>query len=123
MTTTRFMVVMTLIGLTMSFSMAPALAAVSVGKGELKGSTLRIEGEDAVSGSTVTVRSSDSLAAVQADNRGRWEIQANNFPVPDCLVVVDDGTCAFAGKFRPFGFGCRLYFSGRTFRNHCGITC
>ena len=94
MTTTRFMGVMTLIGLTMSFSIAPALAAVSVGKGELKGTTLRIEGEDAVSGSTVTVRSSDSLAAVQADNRGRWEIQANNFPVPDCLVAVDDGTGA-----------------------------
>jgi len=94
MTTTRFMVVMTLIGLMMSFSMAPALAEVSVGKGELKGSTLRIKGEAAVSGSTVTVRSSDSLAAVQADNRGRWEIQANNFSVPDCLVVVDDGTGA-----------------------------
>jgi len=42
MTTTRFMGVMTLIGLTMSFSIAPALAAVSVGKGELKGTTLRI---------------------------------------------------------------------------------
>jgi len=94
MTTTRFMVVMTLIGLTMSFSMAPAHAAVSVGKAELKGSTLRMEGENAVSGSAVTVRSSDSLAAVLAGNRGRWEIRADNFSVPDCVVSVDDGTGA-----------------------------
>lgn len=94
MRTTRLIVAVILMGLTMSFSTAPARAAVSVGKAEFKGSTLRVEGQDAVAGSTVTVRSADSLAAVQADDRGRWEIQADNFSAPDCVVAVDDGTGA-----------------------------
>ncbi len=92
MAVSRFISLVTLIYLTMPCLMA--YAAVSVGKVELKGTNLRIEGEDAIPGGTVTVHSSGSRAQARADSRGHWRIQANDFSVPDCVLVVDDGTGA-----------------------------
>lgn len=94
MTTTRLKYVLTLAGFALCCPLGSAQAAVSIDKAELKGTSLRIEGDLGGPDSTVTARSTVSQASGQADNRGRWQIQANNFSAPDCIVSVDDGTGA-----------------------------
>jgi len=88
----RFATTISFISLTLFLPLAPSYAAVSVDKLEYRNSTLRIEGDGAVSGSTVTARSSDSQASDQADDRGKWRIQADNFQASDCSVTISDGT-------------------------------
>lgn len=90
----RFVTVTSFMSLTLFLPLAPSNAAVSVDKLDYRNSSLRIEGEGAVSGSTVTARSSDSQASSQADDRGEWRIQASNFLASDCIVTISDGTVA-----------------------------
>jgi hypothetical protein len=72
---------------------AVAHAAVSVGKAELKGSTLRLEGT-AASNRTITV---DDVAMGTSDGSGRFRIERSGFAAPaDCTVDVNDGSATAA---------------------------
>lgn len=84
-------------GFSLCLGAGPVNAVVSVDRAELKGSALRAQGSAALSGATVTVRSTAGVASGQADNRGRWQVQANGFSAPDCVVLVNDGTGAVQG--------------------------
>lgn len=66
-----------------------AVAAVSVSKAELKGTSLRIEGTAAAS-RTITV---DGAAMGTSDGSGRFKIERSGFTAPaDCTVDVNDGS-------------------------------
>lgn len=66
-----------------------AMAAVSVSKAELKGTSLRIEGTAAAS-RTITV---DGVAMGTSDGSGRFKIERSGFTAPaDCTVDVNDGS-------------------------------
>jgi hypothetical protein len=96
MISTRFATLISYISLTLFLPLAPAYAAVSVDKLQYRNFSLRIEGDGAVSGSTVTALSAGSQASGQADDRGQWRIQASNFLAPDCIVTISDGTAGVA---------------------------
>ncbi|MGH2820524.1 MAG: hypothetical protein ACRDJ5_07725 [Actinomycetota bacterium] len=68
-----------------------ALAAVSITRAELNGSTLRVEGRGATPNTRVTVNGGQASGI--SDGSGNFRIESGSFPKPaDCRVVVSDGT-------------------------------
>jgi hypothetical protein len=71
------------------FFPSPAMAAVSVSKAELKGTSLRVEGT-ALANRTITI---DGVAMGTSDGSGRFKIERSSFSAPaDCTVDVNDGS-------------------------------
>ena len=68
---------------------APAHAAVSVARAEVRGSDLRIEGT-AAANRTITV---DGTAMATSDGAGRFRVERSGYSPPaDCTVDVNDGS-------------------------------
>jgi hypothetical protein len=68
-----------------------ALAAVSVKRASLSGSTLSVEGSGARANATITVSSPESTATGRADAKGEFKFSASNFRSSTCKATVADG--------------------------------
>lgn len=68
------------------------LAAVSVKKASLSGTTLSVEGRGARANATITVTSPQSTATGRADSRGEFKFSASNFRSSTCKATVGDGS-------------------------------
>ena len=67
----------------------PAVFAdVMVTRAELDEGRLRIEGEGATPGSSISV---DGMSLGSADDRGRFRIELEDFSPSSCQVIVSDG--------------------------------
>ena len=69
-----------------------ASAAVSIKRAELSGQNLRVEGQGARSGVTVTVTSPESTATARSDSRGQFKVVASNYRSSTCKATVSDGS-------------------------------
>ena len=69
-----------------------ALAAVSVKRAELSSGSLRVEGQGARGGATITVSSPESRATGRADSNGQFKVTASGFKSSTCKVTVGDGS-------------------------------
>src|ERR671937_1388507 len=65
-----------------------ALAAIAVTRAELNGGELRIEGQGAQAGATITV---DGIAMGTAAADGRFSIRRTGFSSSTCVITVSDG--------------------------------
>jgi probable HAF family extracellular repeat protein len=65
-----------------------ALAAIAVTRAELNGGELRVEGQGAQAGATITV---DGVAMGTAASDGRFSIRRAGFTSPTCRITVSDG--------------------------------
>jgi probable HAF family extracellular repeat protein len=65
-----------------------ALAAIAVTRAELNGGELRVEGQGAQAGATITV---DGVAMGTAASDGRFSIRRAAFNSPTCAITVSDG--------------------------------
>ncbi len=68
------------------------LAAVSVKKASLSGTTLSVEGSGAGANATITVTSPESTATGRADSRGDFKFSAANFRSSTCKATVANGS-------------------------------
>jgi probable HAF family extracellular repeat protein len=66
----------------------PVFAAVTVTRAELNGGELRVEGQGAQAGATITV---DGVAMGAAASDGRFSIRRTGFTSPTCRITVSDG--------------------------------
>src|ERR671923_944081 len=66
-----------------------ALAAIAVTRAELNGGELRVEGQGARAGATITV---DGIAMGTAAADGRFSIRRTGFNSSTCVITVSDGT-------------------------------
>jgi probable HAF family extracellular repeat protein len=65
-----------------------ALAAIAVTRAELNGGELRVEGQGAQAGATITV---DGIAMGTAAADGRFSIRRTGFSSSTCVITVSDG--------------------------------
>jgi hypothetical protein len=65
-----------------------ALAALMVTRSELQGDRLRVEGQGAVPGATITI---DGVARGTSDGVGQFRVEATSFRSPTCKITVSDG--------------------------------
>ena len=79
-------VALTLVALGLQTSPA---AALSVGKAELRGNELRLEGEDAASNADIRV---DGVILGSANGGGEFDIRVSPFSSPTCVIAVSDGS-------------------------------
>ena len=66
-----------------------AAAAISVTRAELSNGQLRVEGQGATPGATITV---DGVAMGTAQSDGRFRVERSNYSSTTCTVTVGDGT-------------------------------
>ena len=78
-----------MLGTMVVLMVAPAaLAAIAVTRAELNGGELRVEGQGAQPGATITV---DGVAMGTAASDGRFSIRRAGFSSPTCKITVSDG--------------------------------
>ena len=80
--------VLTLATLVVLVAAPAALAAIAVTRAELNGSELRVEGQGAQAGATITV---DGVVMGTAASDGRFSIRRTGFTSPTCKITVSDG--------------------------------
>ena len=68
------------------------LAAISMKKASLNGTTLTVEGRGARSNATITVKSPESTATGRANSRGEFRFSASNFRSSTCKATIGDGS-------------------------------
>src|SRR5688500_14177489 len=86
----RVLVIATLLLAGALLAAPPALAAVSVTRASLSGSSLSVEGRGARANATITVSSPESTATGRADRRGEFRVGASGFRSSTCRAVVGD---------------------------------
>jgi hypothetical protein len=74
-----------------------ALAAIAVTRAELNGGELRVEGQGAQAGATITV---DGIAMGTAAADGRFSIRRTGFSSSTCVITVSDGACRHRRRSR-----------------------
>ncbi len=62
--------------------------ALSVGKGELRGNELRVEGNDAIPNAPITA---DGITIGSANGNGSFDLRFSPFSSPTCITQVSDG--------------------------------
>jgi hypothetical protein len=67
------------------------LAAVSVKRASLSGTTLSVEGKGARASATITVSSPESTATGKANSKGDFKFSASSFRSSTCKATVGDG--------------------------------
>src|ERR671923_172616 len=80
--------VLTLATMVVLVAAPTALAAIAVTRAELNGGELRVEGQGAQAGATITV---DGVAMGTAASDGRFSIRRTGFTSPTCKITVSDG--------------------------------
>jgi hypothetical protein len=74
------------------FAPSVVLAAVSVKRASLSGTTLSVEGSGARASATITVTSPESTATGRADSKGEFKFSASTFRSSTCKATVGDGS-------------------------------
>src|SRR5919108_1633637 len=80
--------VLTLATMVVLVAAPTALAAIAVTRAELNGGELRVEGQGAQAGATITV---DGIAMGTAAADGRFSFRRTGFSSSTCVITVSDG--------------------------------
>ena len=68
----------------MSFVLTGNVFAISIQTAELSGTTLSVEGHQAVSNAAISV---DGLLGGNADNKGKYQFDVNSYNSSNCIVL------------------------------------